>query len=122
MNPAGRAGRVRTNMVETNRAPTPGSRIAARRCSRSAQVRNGRADASGLLPPSEERPCGQRAAEQGDELAAPHSRTSLACIRRVAGCATPTGSAGHAGAAANVKLTFQSDHSAGLIKYRTYLW
>jgi ABC-type uncharacterized transport system substrate-binding protein len=36
-----------------------------------------------------------------------------ACIRRVAGCATPTGSAGHAGATANLKLTFQLDHSAG---------
>jgi hypothetical protein len=31
----------------------------------------------------------------------------------VAGCATPTGSAGHAGATANLKLTFQLDHSAG---------
>ena len=29
--------------------------------------------------------------------------TYLACIRRVAGCATPTGSAGHAGATANLK-------------------
>jgi hypothetical protein len=36
-------------------------------------------------------------------------------IRRVAGCATPTGSAGHAGATANLKLTFYLDHSAGLI-------
>ena len=36
-----------------------------------------------------------------------------ACIRRVAGCATPTGSAGHAGATANLKLTFHLDHSAG---------
>src|SRR5262249_27651797 len=34
-------------------------------------------------------------------------------IRRVAGCAPPTGSAGHAGAAANLKLTFHLDHSAG---------
>src|SRR5262249_15423432 len=34
-------------------------------------------------------------------------------IRRVAGCATPTGSAGHAGATANLKLTFHLDHSAG---------
>src|SRR5215472_14057090 len=34
-------------------------------------------------------------------------------IRRVAGCATPTGSAGHAGATANLKLTFHPDHSAG---------
>jgi hypothetical protein len=35
----------------------------------------------------------------------------------VAGCATPTGSAGHAGATANLKLTFQLDHSAGLINF-----
>jgi hypothetical protein len=38
---------------------------------------------------------------------------SVARIRRVAGCATPTGSAGHAGATANLKLTFHLDHSAG---------
>jgi hypothetical protein len=31
----------------------------------------------------------------------------------VAGCATPTGSTGHAGATANLKLTFHPDHSAG---------
>jgi hypothetical protein len=36
-----------------------------------------------------------------------------ACIHRVAGCATPTSSAGHAGATANLKLTFHLDHSAG---------
>src|SRR5262249_42198908 len=30
-----------------------------------------------------------------------------------AGCATPTGSAGHAGATANLELTFHLDHSAG---------
>ena len=34
-------------------------------------------------------------------------------IRRVAGCATPTGSADHAGATANLKLTFHPDHSVG---------
>ena len=34
-------------------------------------------------------------------------------IRRVAGCATPTGSAGHAGATANLKLTFHLYHSEG---------
>jgi transposase InsO family protein len=34
-------------------------------------------------------------------------------FRRVAGCATPTSSAGHAGATANLKLTFHLDHSAG---------
>jgi hypothetical protein len=28
-------------------------------------------------------------------------------------CATPTGSAGHAGTTANLKLTFHLDHSAG---------
>jgi hypothetical protein len=33
--------------------------------------------------------------------------------RGVTGCATPTGSAGHAGATANLKLTFHLDHSAG---------
>src|SRR5262249_55459875 len=33
--------------------------------------------------------------------------------RRVAGCATPTSSAGHAGAKANLKLTFRLDHSVG---------
>jgi hypothetical protein len=36
-------------------------------------------------------------------------------LRRVAGCATPTDSAGHAGATANLKLTFHLDHSAGAI-------
>jgi transposase InsO family protein len=35
------------------------------------------------------------------------------CLRRVAGCATPTGSAGHAGATANLKLTFHLDHPVG---------
>jgi hypothetical protein len=38
---------------------------------------------------------------------------SLARLRRVAGCATPTGSACHAGATVNLKLTFHLDHSAG---------
>src|SRR6516165_11413814 len=33
-------------------------------------------------------------------------------LRRVAGCATPSGSAGHAGETANLKLTFHLDHSA----------
>jgi len=31
----------------------------------------------------------------------------------VAGCATPTGSAGHASATASLKLTFHLDHSVG---------
>src|SRR5262249_42613018 len=34
-------------------------------------------------------------------------------LRRVAGCATPSGSAGHAGETANLKLTFHPDHSVG---------
>jgi hypothetical protein len=41
------------------------------------------------------------------------TRGVRARIRRVAGCAPPTGSAGHAGATANLKLTFHLDHSAG---------
>jgi hypothetical protein len=36
----------------------------------------------------------------------------------VAGCATPTGSAGHAGATANLKLTFHLDHSVGADQLR----
>src|SRR5437660_1215352 len=48
-----------------------------------------------------------------NRIQATSTRGVRACIRRVAGCATPTGSAGHAGAMANLKLTFQPDHSAG---------
>ena len=49
----------------------------------------------------------------------PHSvqatstRGVRARLRRVAGCATPTGSAGHAGETVNLKLTFHPDHSMG---------
>jgi hypothetical protein len=39
------------------------------------------------------------------------------CLRRVAGCATPTGSAGHASATASLKLTFHLDHSVGANHY-----
>src|SRR5262245_2023839 len=39
------------------------------------------------------------------------SRASTPCLRDEA--ATPIGSAGHAGATANLKLTFHLDHSAG---------
>jgi hypothetical protein len=46
-------------------------------------------------------------------IQAPSTGGVRACLRRVAGCATPTGSAGHAGATANLKLTFHLDHSAG---------
>ena len=48
-------------------------------------------------------------------LQATSTRGVRASIRRVAGCASSTGSAGHApaGATANSKLTFQTDHSVG---------
>jgi hypothetical protein len=49
-----------------------------------------------------------------NRIQATSTRGVRACIRRVAGCATPTGSADHAGATANLKLTFHLDHrSAG---------
>src|SRR2546423_12858993 len=50
-------------------------------------------------------------------LQATSTRGVRARIRRGAGCATPTGSAGHAGATANLKLTFHLDHSAGADQY-----
>src|SRR5437870_7184540 len=74
-----------------------------------------------LLPPP-------RSSDRHRKLAAPLQYDQAACLarlqatstrgvparlRRVAGCATPTGSAGHAGATANLKLTFHLDHSAG---------
>src|SRR6266446_2658670 len=47
-------------------------------------------------------------------LVSSHQRGGVrARLRRVAGCATPSGSAGHAGETANLKLTFHLDHSAG---------
>jgi transposase InsO family protein len=48
-------------------------------------------------------------------LQAAGTRGVRASIRRVAGCATSTGSAGHApaGPTASTKLTFRSDHSVG---------
>jgi len=48
-----------------------------------------------------------------NRIQATSTRGVRACICRVAGWATPTGSAGHAGATANLKLTFHLDHSAG---------
>src|SRR5438067_5588792 len=42
-------------------------------------------------------------------------------LRRVAGCATPSGSAGHAGETANLKLTFHLDHSAGADQEHSWL-
>src|SRR5262249_18872322 len=46
-------------------------------------------------------------------LQATSTRGVRARLRRVAGCATSTGFAGHAGATANLKLTFHPDHSVG---------
>jgi hypothetical protein len=46
-------------------------------------------------------------------LQATSTRGVRARVRRVAGCATSTGFAGHAGATANLKLTFHPDHSVG---------
>ena len=45
----------------------------------------------------------------------PAPEVFVPALRCVAGCATSTGSAGHApaGATANSKLTFQTDHSVG---------
>jgi len=48
-----------------------------------------------------------------NRIQATSTRGVRARIRPVAGCATPTGSAGHAGATANLKLTFHLDHSEG---------
>ena len=41
------------------------------------------------------------------------TRSVRACFRSVAGCAPSTGSAGHAGATADLELTFNTDHSVG---------
>src|SRR5262245_28289429 len=46
-------------------------------------------------------------------LQATSTRGVRARLHRVAGCATSTGFAGHAGATANLKLTFHPDHSVG---------
>src|SRR6267378_8267096 len=43
-------------------------------------------------------------------------------LRRVAGCATPSGSAGHAGETANLKLTFHLDHSVGADHFAIWLF
>jgi hypothetical protein len=48
-----------------------------------------------------------------NRIQATSTRGVRARIRRVAGCATQTGSAGHAGETANLKRTFHLDHSAG---------
>src|SRR6516165_5016779 len=55
-------------------------------------------------------------------LQASSTRGVHARIRRVAGCATPTGSAGHAGATANLELTFHLDHSAGADQSQRKCW
>src|SRR5262249_8547377 len=54
----------------------------------------------------------------GNRIQTTSTRAVRARIRRVAGCATPTGFAGHAGATANLKLTFHLDHSAGADQLR----
>jgi hypothetical protein len=59
------------------------------------------------------RPRSSSRAPRLNRIQATSTRGVRACIRRVAGCATPTCSAGHAGATANLKLTFHLDHSAG---------
>src|SRR5262249_13954881 len=46
-------------------------------------------------------------------LQATSTRGVPARLRRVAGCAARTGSDGHAGATANLKLTFHLDHPVG---------
>jgi hypothetical protein len=48
-----------------------------------------------------------------NRIQATSTRGVRARIRRVAGCATPTGSASHASATASLKLTFHLDHSVG---------
>jgi hypothetical protein len=70
----------------------------------------------------------QRGQDRHRELAAPlqhdqaariariqttSARGVRARVRRVASCATSTGSAGHAGAQTAFKLTFHLDHSVG---------
>jgi len=54
-----------------------------------------------------------------NRIQATSTRGVRARIRRVAGCAPPTGSAGHASAAASLKLTFHLDHSAGADHFGT---
>src|SRR5262249_15817339 len=58
-------------------------------------------------------------------LQATSTRGVPARLRRVAGCAARTGSDGHAGATANLKLTFHLDHPVGAHQYRSHnvtLW
>src|SRR5262249_46457736 len=62
-----------------------------------------------------------------NRIQATSTRGVRPCIRRVAGFATPTGSAGHAGTTANLKLTFHPDHSVGanqrmLLVTLTLIW
>jgi hypothetical protein len=55
----------------------------------------------------------RRAPDNSSQAQATSAGGVRARLRRVAGCATPSGSAGHAGETANLKLTFHLDHSAG---------
>src|SRR6185295_8276889 len=54
-----------------------------------------------------------RQAARGSRLQTSSTRGIRARPRRVAGCATSNGSAGHASAQANLKLTFHLDYSVG---------
>ena len=56
---------------------------------------------------------GRRLTELANAMEAASTGGVRVCLGRVAGCATPRRSAGHAGATANLKLTFHLDHSAG---------
>ena len=60
--------------------------------------------------------CAFRGREDGDAVyntIRPHASLGYKPPAPETGCATPTDSAGHAGATANLKLTFHLDHSAG---------
>src|SRR5262249_35372544 len=69
-----------------------------------------RSEASRVHPRMSGDPCRPQA--QGDRWP-PAPEVFVPAFAAVAGCAMPTGSAGHAGATANLKLTFHLDHSAG---------
>jgi hypothetical protein len=108
------------------RFTTPASRV---RCGKSQPVaseRVGNHDAGSRLPNESGRRVAPRGPNHHRELAAPlHIRPHASLgfkppvpevfvpLRRVASSATTSGSAGHAGATANLKLTFHLDHSTG---------
>src|SRR5262249_17955477 len=75
------------------------------------------ASISGLISTAVTRPFGATASAarsatgRAGKLLSPHENDRPFAAASV-GCATPSGSAGHAGATANLKLTFHLDHSA----------